>query len=267
MFIARGERGRAWADEAGSRNVAGPEDTRWRGGTMSQLQFDAETARRIEALYQIQDAVHRRELVREALAAAPGDRVLDAGCGPGFYCLELSETVGSSGSVVGVDSSPAMLQLARTRCAGRENVVLLDGEVTALPVESGTFDGTLCVQVLEYVADVDAALAELHQALRPGGRAVVWDVDWALPRTLGTRLRSAGFENVRVKAHAFAASGGDPEAYGAAIVPFIVAFVAGRQGIGEAEAEAWGAEQRGLMERGEFYFASTQFCFTATRSA
>jgi len=84
-----------------------------------------------------------------------------------------------SGSVVGVDSSPAMLQLARTRCAGRENVVLLDGEVTALPVESGTFDGTLCVQVLEYVADVDAALAELHQALRPGGRAVVWDVDWA----------------------------------------------------------------------------------------
>lgn len=261
---------------------------------MSQLQFDAETARRIEALYQIHDAVHRRELVREALAAVLGDRVLDAGCGPGFYCLELSETVGSSGSVVGVDSSPAMLQLARARCAGRDNVVLLDGEVTELPVETGTFDGTLCVQVLEYVADVDAALAELHQALRPGGRAVVWDVDWAtvsihsrdtalttrvlrawdehlahpeLPRTLGTRLRSAGFENVRVKAHAFAASGGDPEAYGAAIVPFIVAFVAGRQGIGEAEAEAWGAEQRGLMERGEFYFASTQFCFTATRSA
>ena len=43
--------------------------TRWRGGTMSQLQFDADTARRIEALYQIRDAVHRRELVREALGA------------------------------------------------------------------------------------------------------------------------------------------------------------------------------------------------------
>ncbi len=36
---------------------------------MSQLQFDADTARRIEALYQIHDAVHRRELVREALGA------------------------------------------------------------------------------------------------------------------------------------------------------------------------------------------------------
>jgi len=261
---------------------------------MSQLQFDADTATRIEALYRIRDAVHRRELVREALGAALGDRILDVGCGPGFYCLELSAIVGPSGSVVGVDSSPAMLQLARARCAGRDNVGLLEGEATALPVESGTFDGAVCVQVLEYVAEVDSALAELHRALRPGGRAVVWDVDWAtvsihsrdtilttrvlrawdehlaepsLPRTLGARLRSAGFEDVRVEAHAFAACGGDPERLGAALVPFIATFVAGRQGIAEVEAEAWAAEQRELMERDEFYFASTQFCFTATKSA
>ena len=50
-------------------------------------------------------------------------------------------------------------------------------------------------------------------------------------------------------------------------MPFIATFVAGRQGIGEVEAEAWGAEQRELMERDEFYFASTQFCFTAKKSA
>ena len=261
---------------------------------MSQLQFDADTARQIEALYEIRDAVHRRELVREALGAILGDRVLDVGCGPGFYCLELSEIVGSSGSVVGVDSSPAMLHLARARCAGRENVELLEGEAMALPVESGTFDGAICVQVLEYVSDVDAALAELHHSLRPGGRAVVWDVDWAtvsihsrdgalttrvlqawdehladpsLPRRLGAHLRSAGFQDVRVKAHAFAGSGRDPGTYGVALVPFIATFVAGRQGISEVEAEAWGAEQRELMERDEFYFASTQFCFTATKPA
>jgi arsenite methyltransferase len=260
---------------------------------MSQLQFDADTARRIEALYQIPDAVHRREMVREALAAVRGDRVLDVGCGPGFYCLELAEIVGSSGSVMGVDSSPAMLELARSRCTGRDNIGLVEGEATALPVESGTFDGAVCVQVLEYVADADAGLAELHRALRPGGHAVVWDVDWAtvsifsrdttltervlrawdehladpsLPRTLGARLRSAGFEEVRVAAYAFASSERDPESYGAALVPLIATFVAGRQGIGKVEAEAWGAEQRELMERGEFYFASTQFCFTATKA-
>ena len=261
---------------------------------MSQLQFDADTARRVEALYKIHDAARRRELVREALGAVLDDRVLDVGCGPGFYCLELSEIVGSSGSVVGVDGSPAMLHLADDRCAGRDNVQLLEGDATALPVESETFDSAVCVQVLEYVSDVDAALHELNRALRPGGRAVVWDVDWAtvsihsrdsalttrvlqawdehlvhpsLPRTLGAHLRSAGFDDVRVEAHAFAASGGDPEKYGAALVPFIATFVAGRQGVDEEEADAWGAEQRELMERGEFYFASTQFCFTATKSA
>ncbi len=118
---------------------------------MSQLQFDADAARRIEALYKIHDAARRRELVREALGAVIGDRILDVGCGPGFYCRELSEIVGSSGSVVGVDSSPAMLQLAHARCAGRDNVRLLEGEATALPVGSETFDGAVCVQVLEYV--------------------------------------------------------------------------------------------------------------------
>jgi ubiquinone/menaquinone biosynthesis C-methylase UbiE len=124
---------------------------------MSQLQFDADTARRIEALYLIRDAGRRRELVREALGAVSGERILDAGCGPGFYCLELSEIVGSSGSVLGVDSSLAMLQLARTRCAGRDNVGLLEGEATALPVESATFDGAVCVQVLDYTGRFDRA--------------------------------------------------------------------------------------------------------------
>jgi arsenite methyltransferase len=258
-----------------------------------QLQFDTDTARGIESIYRLRDAVRRRTLVREALTAAPGDRILDVGCGPGFYCVELAEVVGQSGSVVGVDSSPAMLELARARAAGRQNVELLEGEATALPVESGSFDGLVCVQVLEYVADVGAAVAELHRALRPGGRAVVWDVDWAtvsihsrepeltsrvlrawdehladpvLPRTLGARLRAGGFEGVRLEAHAFAASGGDAESFGAALVPFIATFVAGRRGVSADEADAWAAEQRELIERGEFYFASTQFCFTATRS-
>ncbi len=76
-----------------------------------------------------------------------------------------------------------------------------------------------------------------------------------------------GFEDIRVEAYPFAAVGRDPETYGAALVPFIATFVAGRQGIDEDSAEAWGAEQRELMEQDEFYFASTQFCFTARKPA
>ena len=146
---------------------------------MSQVEFDAEVAARIESLYRIGDALRRRGIVREALGAAPGERILDVGCGPGFYCAELADEVGPSGSVVGVDSSPAMLDLAARRCSGLKGVELRSGEAVSLPVDDASFDAALCVQVLEYVADPTVALAEMHRTLRPGGRVVVWDVDWA----------------------------------------------------------------------------------------
>ena len=79
---------------------------------MSQLVFDDDAARAIEAIYLIGDAVRRRAIVRAALGAQPGERVLDVGCGPGYYCAELLEQVGAEGSVVGVDGSAAMHALA-----------------------------------------------------------------------------------------------------------------------------------------------------------
>ena len=261
---------------------------------MSQLVFDEQAASRIEAIYRIGDAERRRAIVRATLGAAPGERVLDVGCGPGFYCAELLEDVGSSGAVVGVDGSAAMLALAARRCAGHDNVELHEADATALPVDDASFDAVLSVQVQEYVRDVTAGLGELHRALRPGGRALVFDIDWAtlsihsedearcdrvlrawddhlahrsLPRTLATRLRAAGFEDVRMAAHPFVTIAFDTDSYGAALVPFIAAFVPGHGDVSEEEAQAWLAEQRELGERGEFYFAITQFCFTARRNS
>ncbi len=259
---------------------------------MSQLAFDEETGKQLEALYQIGDAVRRRRLVRAAVAAAPGERVLDVGCGPGFYCAELLDEVGPEGSIVGLDSSAPMLALAARRCEGRRNVGFDEADATSLPVADASFDAAVCVQVLEYVPDVLAAVAELYRALQPGGRAVVWDVDWAtvswhsddsarmtrvlsawdehlahpsLPRTLAPAMRSAGFEHVEMEAHSFATISFDPDTYGAAAVPLIRSFVPGHNGVSNDEAKAWATEQRELGERGEFCFACLQFCFTATR--
>src|SRR5947209_13737135 len=93
-----------------------------------------------EVIYQlVSSSVRRRGLVRSSLAAAPGERILDVGCGPGFFCAELQEQVGPAGLVVGVDSSPAMLDLAARRCEGRKNVQLHEADATSLPVEDASF--------------------------------------------------------------------------------------------------------------------------------
>jgi arsenite methyltransferase len=253
---------------------------------MAQLDFNEQMAAELQAVYSKRDLLRRRALVHEALGAAPGERVLDAGCGPGFYVAETLDRVGPEGSVVGVDASAPMLGLAAKRCEGHDNVSFHEGDVTALPVPDADFDRALSVQVLEYVADIPAALGELLRVLRPGGRALVWDVDWAtvswhsrdparmervlrawddhladpsLPRTLAGRMRQAGFEDVEMEGHAFATADVTEETYAGALLPLMTDYV------GTDEAQEWADEQRGLQERGESYFACIQFCFTGTR--
>jgi arsenite methyltransferase len=70
---------------------------------------------------------------------------------------------------------------------------------------------------------------------------------------------------VVMEGHTFATNEFSPDFYGGALVPVIERYVAGRDQIGAEELGAWVAEQRALDERGEFYFACVQFCFSATR--
>jgi ubiquinone/menaquinone biosynthesis C-methylase UbiE len=258
------------------------------------VSFDAATARALERNYIKRDMLRRRGHVRAALAARPGERILDVGCGPGFYVRELLDEVGPQGSVVAVDASPDMLALARQRCDGFENVMFHEGNATALPVDDGEFDAALCVQVMEYVPDPGVALAEMFRVLRPGGRVLIWDIDWAtvwchseepvrmrrvlsawdehlvhpsLPRRLGAHLRGAGFADVTATGHSFATVDYDDESFAVMMLNMAADFVPGRGGVTGDEAAAWLAEQRDLAERGEFFFEGTQFCFTARKPA
>src|SRR3954470_1134167 len=201
------------------------------------LKFDERAAAQLEALYQTRDLLRRRRLAMEALNATPGDDVLDLGCGPGFYVQDLLERVGADGSVTGVDAAPAMVAMTTQRVAGAVNVRVLEGGADAIPLGDASVDRALSVQVFEYVADVPHALAELRRVVRPGGRVVIWDIDWStlswhssdaermrrmvsawdrhladpvLPRTLLASLRRAGFTALRRDAHPFTAETMDP---------------------------------------------------------
>jgi arsenite methyltransferase len=126
---------------------------------VTQLEFDEKLAEQMEVVYRSRDVVRRRRLVYEALGAQPGERILDVGCGPGFYVTELLDQVGAGGSVVGLDASPQMLAVAAHRSEGRPNVAFHQSDATSLPAEEGGFDRAVSVQVLEFVGDVEAASA------------------------------------------------------------------------------------------------------------
>lgn len=100
-----------------------------------------------------------------------GERVVDVGSGGGFDTFLAAAAVGADGAVVGVDTTPEMLDRARAAAvtAGRQNVEFREGLAEALPVDDAWADVVISNGVLNLVADKRQAFAEIHRVLRPGG--------------------------------------------------------------------------------------------------
>jgi malonyl-CoA O-methyltransferase len=116
---------------------------------------------------------------RAMLALLPdslrGQAVLDAGCGSGRYILHALQR--GATRVTGVDLSPEMLECARAELRGaRAEVQLRQGSLTALPVDDGSADLTICGLVVGHLENLAVALAELRRATRPGGTVLCSDV-------------------------------------------------------------------------------------------
>jgi len=104
------------------------------------------------------------EGVLEWLAAQPGERILDIGCGDG----QLTQRIAASGaSVVGVDSSPAMVKAARAR-----GIKVDQGPAEKLPYPDHIFEAVFSNAALHWVRGQDEMLSQVHRVLRPGGRFV-----------------------------------------------------------------------------------------------
>src|SRR3569833_1420898 len=112
-----------------------------------------------------------------------GQVVVDYGCGPGGLMLELARRIGPEGHVHGVDLNAEFTKRARTALAregfeGRTTVHHVSDD--RVPLEDLSVDRLICKNVLEYVPDVAAALAEFHRVLKPGGIAHLIDSDWGM---------------------------------------------------------------------------------------
>lgn len=250
------------------------------------LSFDAETLKLLDVSYKGAEITRRRAVNMAALAPAPGERLLDLGCGQGLMTEEIARAVGPTGEVIGVDPSEDMLAGAQARCADHANVTIIKGGADAIPVDDGSLDGVVSLQVMEYVKALSAAVAEIHRKLRPGGRVVIGDMQWGTlslasdnldrmtrmqaawerhvteldtPGVLPHLLTSHGFHLTEMRPIPFTAHQLRPDSLPFMLMHLMRGYAIENDLMPEAEALAWFDEQEARAREGRFFFSLTHF--------
>ena len=218
---------------------------------------------------------------------ADGMRVLDFGAGPGFFAQGLAELVGEKGAVDGVDINAQFVNDANQR-NHRDNVAFHHLTDHSLPFPDDTFDRVICKNVLEYVPDLTATLAELHRVTKPAGGIHVVDSDWGfvlvypwtpeqtqtffraaapafkeplIGRVIPSRLAQAGFKSAQVQLSPLV----DQTGRGLHVLRNMASYIATFDTLPEEQVETMLAQVEATVDNNEFLFCLPQFLVTARK--
>ena len=220
-----------------------------------------------------------------------GASVLDMGCGTGVVARALARR-GGAARIVGVDQSPAFVAAARRFAAAEKHDGVLEfrvGDAHAPPLGGERFDAAIAHTLLSHAADPPAALAAARRALKPGGKLVVFDgdyasltyafpdaeagrrMDWALARatfanplvmrSLPRLLADAGLAAVETRADAVSEIGDG--SYFRSMAETYAPLIA-EAGLAAADdVAAWLEAQRAAMAAGRFFASCTYYSVIA----
>ena len=144
-----------------------------------------------------------REKTVDLAAVAPGDNVLDVGCGTGNLTMAAKVRAGTDGEVHGIDGAPEMIQEAERKAAEKQlDVRYQVGLIEDIPFPDGRFDVVISSLMLHHLPkDLKRqGVAEISRVLKPGGRFVAVDLDPPLLgnlRTAAEAMRASGFIEIR----------------------------------------------------------------------
>lgn len=251
-----------------------------RFGTVDSAEDPESFLRFLDRISGLASFRHLKTTMLARMDVHPGHRVLDVGCGVGGDVLALAALVAPGGAALGLDVSNAMVTEARRRAvAAGLPAEFHQGYAADVPFASGEFDAVRAERTLVHLPDADRAVFEMRRVLHPGGRAVVFDVDFesavidlpdpALTRRavtaladtyasgrIGRRLprvfRDAGFHDVKVTPHV------TDDLPGEVLLGGVFAAV-NADTVGEDDAERFHASVREAQADGRLFFAITGF--------
>src|SRR5215218_736601 len=120
-----------------------------------------------------------------------GDVVIDLGSGAGNDAFIARHETGETGKVIGIDFTPAMIDLARKNAAvrGFTNIEFRQGDIEEMPVPKDSADVIVSNCVLNLVPNKDGVIKEIYRVLKPGGHFSISDI--VLEGELPTEMKEA----------------------------------------------------------------------------
>jgi len=135
------------------------------------------TLRQLDVVEAERDTWQRPSDIIAALDLKLGNKVVDLGCGSGYFALKLSSAVGAGGTVYAVDVRrlPLMFLWARSVGKGRPNIKSVLGETDDPRLPAGVADAALIANTYHELQDPNAILDKTFQSLVSGGRLLIVD--------------------------------------------------------------------------------------------